>query len=534
MRENVIIAYRGASYELGQWPYGYGIWSASSQEPLPIEWWDPTPDGWSAAWYRFAALEVPGTINAVSQPGGGQLSPLASAQPGTTPVTPVTPAATVAPATSVMPAMPVTPATAQTPAAAVTPPTSVMPGQPAGIAPAPAAATRPAPFFGPPAGPLPGEPPVSPVQAAQAPGDPAPAKIVRPQTARIAAGLLALGVALGVAGLFPVYLGGKSLASQGADLWPHLVYLASWAVSAILIFRAGRLARPGALLATGASVVTFGLFLADAGYPIEGGTHLMGTGLVLSVLSWAVCAVGSLVAFGRWPADWPRRPLGPEAGVAAALVAAAIGVAATFAPAWDKITLPTGVGITLSETATNAFSNPAAVIVGDVAVMLAVVAVVAVAVLWRPVRLGWALIAGAMIQMAAQVVSALVQFGGTTTAAQLDVTPAVAAQLGISTSQLAQNSPTAVFWFYCLFVVVSLIACAWLALGRDKVVPAAGGYGYGYGSPAGYGPSGPPVMAGAWPAAPAAQAAPGTPNDASAPAGFAEPPQGDISGPAGS
>ena len=62
MRDNVIVAYRGANYELGQWPYGYGIWSSADQEPLPLEWWDATPEGWSAAWYRFAAIEVPGTI----------------------------------------------------------------------------------------------------------------------------------------------------------------------------------------------------------------------------------------------------------------------------------------------------------------------------------------------------------------------------------------------------------------------------------------------------------------------------------------
>ena len=71
MRENVIVAYRGANYELGQWAYGYGIWRAADQEPLPLEWWDPTTEGWSAAWYRFAALEVPGTITPVSHGAGG-------------------------------------------------------------------------------------------------------------------------------------------------------------------------------------------------------------------------------------------------------------------------------------------------------------------------------------------------------------------------------------------------------------------------------------------------------------------------------
>ena len=78
VRENVIIAYRGVNYELGQWPHGYGIWAVSSQEPLPVEWWDPTPDGWSAAWYRFTALEQPGSISQVSQPDAGPAGPAAA------------------------------------------------------------------------------------------------------------------------------------------------------------------------------------------------------------------------------------------------------------------------------------------------------------------------------------------------------------------------------------------------------------------------------------------------------------------------
>ncbi len=244
---------------------------------------------------------------------------------------------------------------------------------------------------------------------------------------------------LGVIGLFPSY-SGTSLASQAANLWPHVIFLAGWAAGAVLIFRGGNLQRTGALIATGLSVVTFGLFLADAGFPIADGSSLLGAGLVLSLIGWAACAAGSVIAFGRWPADWPRRPLGPDAGVIAALIVAAIGVAATFAPAWDKISLPTGTGVSLSETLGNAFSNPGAVIVGDVAVMLGLVAVVVVAVLWRPARLGWALIAGAMIPMAAQIVSALAQLGQTTTAGDL-LGPNGAAQLGISTSQVAPHQP---------------------------------------------------------------------------------------------
>ena len=329
-------------------------------------------------------------------------------------------------------------------------------------------------------------------------GAAAPAPQLSRGRALLAAALLAAGVVLGVIGLFPSY-SGSSLASQAANLWPHLIYLAGWAAGAVLIFRGGARQRTGALIATGLSVVTLGLFLADVGFPIADGASLLGAGLVLSLIGWAACAAGSVVAFGRWPADWPRRPLGPDTGVIAALVVAAIGVAVTFAPAWDKITLPTNTAGTLSETLGNAFSNPGAVIAGDILVMVGLVAVVAIAVAWRPARLGWALIAGAMIPMAAQIVSALAQLGQPTTAADLGISPTQAAQLGITTSQVAHTSLTVAFWLYCMFVVVLLIGCAWLAFGREENAQAGP---LGVGRPVGFGAAQPPGQGG-WPGTPA-------------------------------
>ena len=86
----------------------------------------------------------------------------------------------------------------------------------------------------------------------------------------------------------------------------------------------------------------------------------------------------------------------------AVAVLAALGAAITFAPSWDRYTLRTAAGLTQSLTAGNSFSNPGPVIVGDVAVMVALVLVVAVAALWRPVRLGAVLLAGAAVPMVAR------------------------------------------------------------------------------------------------------------------------------------
>ena len=120
----------------------------------------------------------------------------------------------------------------------------------------------------------------------------------------MAALLLAAGVALGVAGLFPAYLGGSSLAQQPDNLVAHVIYLAAWSASAVLILLGGTRQRIGALLAAGLSIVTFGLFFADAGTAFSAGSP-GGAGLVLSLLGWFGCAAGSALAFGRGS---PERP----------------------------------------------------------------------------------------------------------------------------------------------------------------------------------------------------------------------------------
>ena len=97
-------------------------------------------------------------------------------------------------------------------------------------------------------------------------------------------------------------------------------------------------------------------------------------------------------------------------------------------------------------------------IAGNVIVMVALAAVVIVAALWRPVRHGAVLLAGAIIPMAAQAISALVQVGEPTSPAQFGFTPAQASQLGLTISA----GLTPAFWIYCVFVVVLVVSCAWM------------------------------------------------------------------------
>jgi hypothetical protein len=311
----------------------------------------------------------------------------------------------------------------------------------------------------------------------------APVRSERP--ARItAAALLGAGVILGIAGLFPAYLGTASLAQQGGQLTAHAIYLAVWTVSAVLVLLGGARLRIGALLGLGLSAVTFGLFLADAATALTApGNSGGGAGLVLSLIGWLGCAAGSVVAFLARPAStptataWPAelaRPRGAAIGPAVMVVLAGLGVAAAFAPAWDSFTLRTAAGQVQSLTAGNAFSNPGLVIAADVVVMIAVAAVVIAAAFWRPVRHGAVLLAGATAAMAAQAISALVQVGQAPTPAQFGISSAQASQLGLTISA----GVTPAFWIYFGFLVALIVSCVWM-LFTPQSVPVAPGEDYG-------------------------------------------------------
>jgi len=305
----------------------------------------------------------------------------------------------------------------------------------------------------------------------------------------MAAALLGAGVILGIAGLFPAYIGSASLAQQPDQVTPHAIYLATWTASAVLILLGGARLRIGALLSLGLTAVTFGLFLADAGTAISAaGNAGGGAGLVLSLIGWVACAAGTVVAFlprlgsgsRAAPATQPgalARPRGSAVGPMVLVILAGLGAAAAFAPSWDSFTLRTAAGQVQTLTAGNAFSNPALVITGDVVVMIAFAAVVIVAALWRPARHGAVLLAGATIPMAAQAISALVQVGEAHGPAQFGVPPATARQLGLTITA----GLTPAFWIYFGFLIALIVSCAWMLFTPEPVpattagaMPAAG------------------------------------------------------------
>ena len=317
---------------------------------------------------------------------------------------------------------------------------------------------------------------------------------------RVAAvALLAAGVLCGVVGLFPGYLGGTSLAHEPENLVPHIIYLAAWCAAAVLIYLGGSRLRVGALLGLGTSLVTFGLYFSDLGSVIAGGAHLLGAGLALALAGWLACAAGCVVAFRFRSPDAPARPASSEMGLMAVVALAALGVAVAFAPSWDSYILRTSTGVSETVTAGNAFANPGPVIAGDIAVMVALVIVAAAAALWRPMRMGAALLAGAVIPMLAQAISAVIQLGQGVSPAQFGISSAQAAQSGLT----IDSGFTAVFWIYCAFVVALAAAAGWMFIAsrRDSsrpgailtsgvVVPPQGGAVPSGAAPSGAAPSG--------------------------------------------
>ena len=248
----------------------------------------------------------------------------------------------------------------------------------------------------------------------------------------------------------------------------HAIYLAAWTASALLIVAGPARQRIGALLGLGTSVVTFGLLAADLATALS--AHSPAGGMWPTLLGWLLATAGAAAGYHRAAAGAPAKPRARETGPLLMLLLAGLGTAAAFAPSWDKFTITASNGVSRTITAGNAFANPGLVIAGDVLVMAALVAVVVVAALWRPPRLGAALLAGATIPMAAQAISALVQLGESSPAQQVGLSPSQASAAGLTVTA----GPTPVFWVYCIFVGALIACCAWLLLApaQDPARPA--------------------------------------------------------------
>jgi hypothetical protein len=239
--------------------------------------------------------------------------------------------------------------------------------------------------------------------------------------------------------------------------------------AAVLLLRPGTLPRVGALIGLGTSAVSFGLFFADLGEVISGAKA--GVGLWLSLVGWAVCAGGSIAGLLLWRGSGaPSRPRSREAVLLVVLATlAGLGAAAAFAPSWDSYTLRTPSGVLQSFTAGNAFANPGAVIFGNVAAMVLLAAVVIIAALWRPVIQGAALLAGAIVPMLAQGISALTELSSKVSPADLGISQQAANRLGLTIS----SGLTPAFWVFAAFVIALILICARMLTTAESAQPTS-------------------------------------------------------------
>jgi MFS family permease len=288
------------------------------------------------------------------------------------------------------------------------------------------------------------------------------AKFDRART--VHAGVILVGVALGIAGLFPAYLSDSSLANQGAQLLPHIAYLVTWAVVASLLLSDRRFVRAAAGIGVGLGAMTLGFFLTDVATAATSHGDGAGAGLYLSIAGWFLATSGCVAAMLGLrapnglglPTSWhhPRVLFGGALGLA---------IAAAFALPWDRYVISAATaGSTETISAGNVFANPGGVIAADLVVMVLTFAVLLVAFAWRPVVVGATLAIGALVPLAAQLFSTLIQ-----------ATPPLS-EFGVSAAQAsaAQVTLTAGYtgWFYiyCALVAAVVIALGWLATAPSR------------------------------------------------------------------
>jgi hypothetical protein len=150
----------------------------------------------------------------------------------------------------------------------------------------------------------------------------------------------------------------------------------------------------------------------------------------------------------------------------ALLGAVGIGAAVTYALSWNTLTFATAEGELQTLAQGNISSQGGMDIFGSVLVMAAVIAVPVIAGLWRSTRVGAALLAGLLVPVVAQGISAVIETH--------DQTAQYASSLKSGGDTFISYGLTPSFWLYCLFGVALVVSCAWMlfsppAVGADAV-----------------------------------------------------------------
>ena len=268
--------------------------------------------------------------------------------------------------------------------------------------------------------------------------------------------MILVGVLAGAVGLFPTYLDGSSLASQASQLLPHTVYLVGWATAAVLLLR-GRQMRLIAVAAVGLSAMSFGFFVTDVGSAASSVVHSAGAGLYLSLVGWTICSGASVAALVHTHSGLSKDSLSCRQRLFLPGVVVLIGMIVTFALPWDSYHLvATATAQSESFTAGNAFSNPGAVIIGELITMVAMFVVLALAFAWRPMVTGTALLIGALVPLIGQLFSALMQPAPSLVDFGVSQATAIQDQVHLSAGY------TPWFYLYCSGIGLLVVAGGWM------------------------------------------------------------------------
>jgi hypothetical protein len=263
--------------------------------------------------------------------------------------------------------------------------------------------------------------------------------------------------------MFPAYLAGSDLTSKGADLLPHIAYVATWAVAASLLILDRRFLRAAVGIGIGLSVMTFGLFLTDVCTAVSSHGAGAGAGLYLSIAGWAastsgcVAAMLALRATGHLGRSVSHRPIVALGG------ALGLAIAAAFALPWDRFVITAAAsGSTEAITAGNVFANPGVVITADLVVMALTFAVMLIAFAWRPVVLGATFLIGALVVLAAQVFATLIQPKPPLSGFGISAAQAVANRITLSVGY------TGWFFVYCGLIAAVVLTLGWHATDASR------------------------------------------------------------------
>jgi hypothetical protein len=285
--------------------------------------------------------------------------------------------------------------------------------------------------------------------------------------------LLAATVVLHVVGMIPAYFAGPaghaSLFSQADQAASYSILAAGWALVLGIGLTGPSRISICAGMATGLAVTELGFRVSDVGAIIRYGSDLAGAGLWIVVAGWVVGAVAAVVlviaarhrsqrmagaspveaageagapALGEdavvtgsalWAASYAGAGLAHEAEAPPTSSTEEIPVPATsdpaltsilwtmllgllglitalcFLPSWDHYVGVTSTGRTFSFDLGNAFSGPWEVVLGNVLVALAIVAVPIAGSRLRDRGAAAAAVGGSLIVLGSQFVSAVVQ-----------------------------------------------------------------------------------------------------------------------------